>query len=199
MSIPAPNRAFGDWSVDFITDLPRDGRFDSIMVCIDRLTRMAHMIPTTKSVTAAGAAQLFHDNIVRLHGLPDRILSDRGPQFIARFWTRLWASLGVELALSSAYHAQGNGLVERVNADIEAYLRMYITDDQRWVAHLASCEFVYNNTIHSAIKTTPFFAAYHRNPRFDIAVPADPATPEQASQLQARQHCRCQRALRPHC
>lgn len=183
MPIPAPERPFSDWSVDFITDLPRDGRCDSIMVCIDRLTRLAHFVPTTKTVRAADAAQLFMDNIVRHHGLPDRILSDRGPQFVAKLWKSMWSSLNVDLALSSAYHAQGNGLVERVNANIEVYLRMFVNDAQHWLSHLSAAEFVYNNTVHSALKTSPFFAAYGRHPRMDVEVPPEASSDERAARL----------------
>ncbi|KJE98320.1 hypothetical protein CAOG_09214, partial [Capsaspora owczarzaki ATCC 30864] len=158
--IEAADKPFGDWSIDFVTGLPDSQGFNAVMVCIDRLTRVAHFIPTTKSVTAEESAQLFLENVVKLHGVPVRVLSDHGPQFIAKFWKKLWKAMDIDLSYSSAYHPQGNGLVERVNQALESYLRAYVSEAEDWARLLWLCEFTYNNTVHAAIQCSPFMAMY---------------------------------------
>jgi len=93
-------------SADFITKLPLAQEYDSILVVVDRLTKMAHFIPTTEKTTAGGLAQLFRDNVWKLHGLPESIISDRGPQFAAGVIRELNAMLGIDSKLSTAFHPQ---------------------------------------------------------------------------------------------
>jgi transposase InsO family protein len=92
--------------MDFIMDLPIVRTKNSILVMVDRLTKMAHFTPCSKSITAKETAQLILDGIVRLHGLPEEIVSDRGPQFASKFWHRLFELLGVDIRLSSAFHPE---------------------------------------------------------------------------------------------
>jgi transposase InsO family protein len=109
--------------MDFITDLPIVRAKNSILVVFDRLTKMAHFTPCSKSITAKEIAQLILDRIVRLHGLLEEIVSDRGPQFASKFWRRLFKLLGVDIRLSSAFHLETNGQTERKNQTLEQYLR----------------------------------------------------------------------------
>jgi transposase InsO family protein len=101
--------------MDFITDLPTIRAKNSILVVVDRLTKMAHFTACSKSITAKETVQLILDGIVRLHGLPKEIVSDRGPQFASKFWRRLFELLGVDIRLSSVFHLETDGQTERTN------------------------------------------------------------------------------------
>jgi len=96
-------------SVDFISELPESGGYDSIMVAVDSAGKCSHFVETVTTVTTAGAANLYLQNIWKLHGLPRKVISDRGPQFVAAFMKELYRLLGIEAATSTAYHPQTNG------------------------------------------------------------------------------------------
>ena len=102
--------------MDFIVGLPKTSKgYDSIWVIVDRLTKSAHFLPVKTTHTAKQYAQLYRDHIVSLHVIPKSIISDRGTQFIARFWEHFHAALGTRLIRSSAYHPQTDGQTERIN------------------------------------------------------------------------------------
>jgi len=121
-----PEKAWTHISADFIMKLPLAQGYDAILVVVDRLTKMAHFVPTTERTSAEGLARLFRDNIWKLHGLPDSIISDRGPQFAAGIMKELNHMLGIETKLSTAFHPQTDGQTERMNQELEQYLRMFI-------------------------------------------------------------------------
>jgi transposase InsO family protein len=110
-----PNRPWGFVAMDFITDLPIVRTKNSILVMVDRFTKMAHFTPCSKSIMIEETTQLILDGIVRLHGLPEEIVSDRGPQFASKFWRRLFELLGVDIRLFSAFHPETDGQIERTN------------------------------------------------------------------------------------
>lgn len=167
--LPIPQRPWSSVSMDFITDLPPSATFDAICVVVDRLTKMAHFIPCRKSISGEETAKLFLDNIYRYHGLPDDIISDRGPQFISRFWRSLFEILKVDIKLSSAFHPQTDGQTERVNQVLEQYLRCTINYQQDdWTSYLSLAEFAYNNSIHASTQQTPFYANYGYHPKLDM-------------------------------
>jgi len=89
-------------SVDFIVELPLFSRHDAVMTVVDSVLKWAHFIPTHMTVTAEGAARLFLHQVWKLHGLPKYVVSDRGPQFVARFTRELYRLLGIKLASSTA-------------------------------------------------------------------------------------------------
>ena len=99
-----PEKAWSHISADFIMKLPLAQGYDAILVVVDRFTKMAHFVPTTKRTSTEGLARLFRDNIWKLHGLPDSIISDRGPQFAAGIMKELNCMLGIETKLSTAFH-----------------------------------------------------------------------------------------------
>jgi len=105
--------------MDFIMDLPTVRTKNSILVVVDRLTNMAHFTPCSKSITVEETTQLILDGIVRLHGLPEEIVSDRSPQFASKFWHCLFELLGVDIRRSSAFHLETNGQTERTNQTLE--------------------------------------------------------------------------------
>jgi len=153
-------------SADFITKLSLAQGYDSILVVVDRLTKMVHFVPTTEKTSAEGLARLFRDNVWKLYGLLESIISDRGPQFAAGLMRELSGMLGIASKLSTAFHPQTDGQTERVNQELEQYLRMFIDHRQeQWPEWLETAEFAYNNKVHSSTQTTPFKANYRQDPR----------------------------------
>jgi transposase InsO family protein len=121
-SLSIPSRPWGSIAMDFITDLLTIRAKNSILVVVDRLTKMAHFTPCSKSITAEETAKLILDEIVRLHGLPEEIVSDRSPQFASKFWRHLFELLRVDIRLSSVFHPETDGQTERTNQTLEQYL-----------------------------------------------------------------------------
>ena len=107
-----PEKLWTHLTVDFITKLPVVAGKDAILVVCDRLSKMTHFVATTEATSAEGLARLFRDNIWKLHGLPESIVSDRGPQFVAEFTKELNRMLGIETRLSTAFHPQTDGQTE---------------------------------------------------------------------------------------
>ena len=127
---------------------------------------MAHFVVTTEATLAEGLARLFRDNIWKLHGLPESVVLDRGPQFAAELMKELNRMLGIETRLSTAFHPQTDGQTERMNQELEQYLRFFVDHRQKdWPEWLASAEFTVNNKVHTATKVLPFMANYGRELR----------------------------------
>jgi len=102
--------------------LPLAQEYDAILVVVDRFTKMGQFIPTTEKTSVEGLTCLFRDNVWKLYGLPDSIISDRGPQFIAGIMKELNCILGIETKLSPVFHPQTDGQTERMNQELEQYL-----------------------------------------------------------------------------
>ncbi len=113
LPLPIPNRPWSHLGVDFITDLPVSDGNTCILVIIDRFSKFCHLIPLTGLPTALQTAELLFNQVVRYYGIPEDIVSDRGPQFISRVWKAFFSLLGVTVSLSSGYHPQSNGQTER--------------------------------------------------------------------------------------
>jgi len=153
-------------TVDFITKLPVVAGKDAILVVYDRLSKMTHFVATTEGTSAEGLARLFRDNVWKLHGLPESVVSDRGPQFAAELTKELNRMLGIRTKLSTAFHPQTDRQTERMNQELEQYLRFFIENRQKdWPEWLAMAEFVVNNKVHTATKVSPFMANYGREMR----------------------------------
>jgi transposase InsO family protein len=176
-SLPIPTRPWDDITMDFITGLPDSQGYDSVLIVVDRLTKMAIYLPTTKKVTSEELARLYVKHVFSKHGIPKTIVSDRGTQFDSAFWREFTKILGADSRYSTAYHPQTDGQTERVNQELESYLRSYISflqDD--WVDYLPMAEFARNNSVNSTTKVTPFFANHGYHPRFDVNVPEEVGT-----------------------
>src|SRR6185437_13655520 len=126
----------------------------------------AHFIPVITTYSVKRYAEIYLDQIIRLHGVPKTIISDRGAQFIACFWEQLQESLGTKLICSSAYHPQTDGQTERINQILEDMLRACVlTYTKKWDECLPLAEFSYNNNYQESIKRAPFEAFYGRRCR----------------------------------
>ena len=130
-SLPVPTHRWKDLSMDFVTGLPlsadwKGDSYDSILVIVDRLTKMVHYEPVKVTINAPGLAEVIIDVVVRHHGLSDSIISDRGAIFTSKFWSSLCYFLGIKRRLSIAFHPQTDGQTERQNSTMEAYLRAFV-------------------------------------------------------------------------
>jgi len=161
-----PQKTWTHLIVDFITKLPVVAGKDAILVVCDRLSKMTHFVATTEGTSAEGLARLFWDNVWKLHGLPESVVSDRGPQFAAELTKELNRMLGIKTKLLTAFHPQTDGQTERMNQELEQYLRFFIEHRQKdWPEWLAMAEFAVNNKVHTATKVSPFMANYGREMR----------------------------------
>jgi transposase InsO family protein len=176
--LEVPDGPWEDITMDFITDLPQsemNGQtYDTILVVVDKFTKMVHYVPTHKDLTAKGLGELLHREVLRLHGTPRSIVSDRGPQFNAKYWETLCNQIQIRRRMSSAYHPQTDGQTERQNQTLEQYLRVFCNFEQDdWAIWLSTAEFAYNDSVHPATGLTPFQANTGRHP-------AGPKHPEMA-------------------
>ncbi|KAG8725221.1 hypothetical protein FRC09_005676 [Ceratobasidium sp. 395] len=187
--IDLPNRPWEEITYDLIVQLPESEGFDAIFTVVDRLSKMVHFIPTTSNATAVDIANLFVNYVWKLHGLPNKTISDRGPNFNSKFLKQLYARLNIQPHFSTAYRPQTDGQSERANQMVEGYLRHYISHRQDdWVALLPLAEFAYNNGVNSSTGKSPFYACYSFHPRFavgDNSIGDVPAADDRANWLQS--------------
>lgn len=154
-------------SMDFITGLPKSKGFDSIFVVVDQgSSKGVVFAPCNSTITAEGTADLYQENVWKRFGLPWKQISDRGPQFAAQFMDELCQKLGIERALSTAFHPQTDGETERVNQELEQYLRAFCNFRQDdWSDYLSTAEFAHNLREHSATHRAPFEVIMGYHPR----------------------------------
>lgn len=174
--------------MDFITGLPSSQGYSVIMVVVDRLSKYGHFAPLKADYTSLSVAETFIKVVVKLHGFPKSIVSDRDKVFTSKFWRHLFRLSGTTLAMSSAYHPQSDGQSEALNKCLELYLRCFRFENPKaWFHLLPWAEFWYNSSFHKSIGMTPFKAVYGRDPptlvHYQINF-ADP--PELQSMLQQR-------------
>jgi len=129
-------------SVDFVVELPESSRHDAVMTVVDSISKRVHFVLTHTTVTAEGAARLFLHHVWKLHGLPKHVVSDCRPQFVASFTKELYRLLGVRLSSSTAWHPQMNGQTERVNQELDQFIRLFVNKWQNdWYDLLPIAEF----------------------------------------------------------
>ncbi|MBW0552264.1 hypothetical protein O181_091979 [Austropuccinia psidii MF-1] len=168
--LPIPNGPCICLSMDFITQLQLSNSFDSILVIVDRFSKMEVFLPKMPSRTSLDLAHFFINNIFSKHALPSSIVSDRGSLFFSLFWTNLSQQLKISRDLSTSYHPETDGQTERVNKILQQYLWMYFSYHQDdWNTWLPLAESFYNNSDHYSTKQSPFFTVYGRDTHFDSA------------------------------
>src|SRR5215212_10026170 len=161
-----PTECWTHVSMDFITQLLLTrGKYDTIVIFINMLSKMVHFIPTTTTATAPATARIFFDSIFQLHGLPKVIVSDWDSKFTSQFWRTLFEHLGTKLAMSTAFHPQTDGQTERMNRTLEDMLRAFVNYKQDdWDTYLSAAEFAYNSAPNASTGMTPFKMVYGSDP-----------------------------------
>jgi transposase InsO family protein len=156
--LPIPEKPWRVISIDFVGPLPRTpDYYNYILVVVDKFSKQGHFIPTTTNVTAKETAELLLNNVVRLHGLPEAIISDRGHEFVAALFQEVWKAMGTELRMSTAYHPQSDGQTERLNRELEQQLRTHANrTGSNWKQWLSVVEMHYNSDVHESTGKTPY-------------------------------------------
>jgi hypothetical protein len=162
--LPIPEWKWETISMDFITGLPTSTKQnDVIMVVVDKLSESDHFIPVKFTCKVIDLAQVFMQEIFRLHGMPKEIVFDRDTKFISNFWKSLMAGLETKLFFSTAYHPQTNEKIERVNQILEDMIRMHVIHQpKKWEDYLPLVEFACNNSYQASLKMSPFEVLYGR-------------------------------------
>lgn len=175
--LDVPEKPWESISLDFIGPLPKSSLgHDSVLVFVDRFSKMAHFAPTTTTVDALGTAKLFINHVFRLHGLPTSIISDRDPRFVSSFWKEIFRALGISLNISTSNHPQTDGQTEVVNKQLGNYLKSFAsTSPSTWDSLLPLAEISHNSSRHSSTRFSPFEVCYSFAPRFpsDFVVPSN--------------------------
>lgn len=160
---PLHPNAMPEWpwqfiSIDLIVKLLESNRFDSIAVIVDCLSKAIRVLPCTEHISSKGIARLYWDHIWKDYRLPEVVISDRGQIFVGHFMQDLLKLLGIKSNVSTAYHPQTDGQMERVNQEIEQYLQVFtnfMQDD--WADWLSLAEFSYNDKVHTMTGFSPFY------------------------------------------
>jgi hypothetical protein len=160
-----PLAIWKDISMDFITLLPKSGNKSIIMVVVDRLSKYAHFCALQHLFTSSTVAQIFMDQVFKLHGMPHSIISDSDPTFTSNFWQELFKIQGTELHLNTTYHPQTNGQKKVVNKCLETYLSFFALEKKnQWAQWLLLAEWWYNTSYHTTTRMTQFEAVYGQKP-----------------------------------
>jgi hypothetical protein len=163
--LPIPPAIWKDISIDFITSLPKSENKSVIMMVVDRLSKYAHFCALQHPFTTSTVAQIFMDQVFKLHGMSHSIVSDRDPTVTSNFWQEMFKIQGIELHLITAYHPQTDGQMEVVNKCLETYLRCFALEKKnQWAQWLPLVEWWYNTSYHTATRMTPFEAVYRQKP-----------------------------------
>jgi hypothetical protein len=170
--LPIPARRWETMTMDFVGPLPMTSSgHDFLLAVVDKFSKTVHLIPCTQKVTASEVSQLVYDNVVRLHGFPEVIVSDRDSRFTSNFWKALWKLSGTQLAMSTSYHPQTDGQTENVNRAVQDILRAYVKDNRKdWDRHLTAVEIAINSSRHASTGYTPHFLSHNQEMRLPFGI-----------------------------
>ena len=160
-SLPIPDRPWQLVGLDFMGPLPKSKGYDYLLVVIDRFTSQVHLLHTTTCVTAKAVAWLFFTEIVRLHGMPESIVSNRDLKFTSKFWKELHWLIGMKLLMSTLFHPQTDGAMEWANCSISQVLWALVRNSQNnWAEHCPMVEFALNSSVSTSTGYVPFELNY---------------------------------------
>lgn len=166
-NMPIPAYPWQSIGMDFVGPFPVDGGFDYLWVIICRLTSLVHLVPLSVRVKTTELAWFYVRDVVRLHGMPETIVSDRDSKFTAKFWRELHRIMGTKLLMSTSFHPPTDGQSERAIRSIGQIMRSTVAPDQRdWVSKIPLVEFAINSSINSSTGFAPFELTYGFMPRF---------------------------------
>ncbi|KAL0162325.1 hypothetical protein M9458_041721, partial [Cirrhinus mrigala] len=155
--LPVPQRPWSHLAIDFVTDLPPSNGYTTILSVVNRFSKACRFIPLPKLPSALETAEVLCNWVFRLYGLPEDIISDRGPQFTSRLWATFFRLLGVNVSLTSSYHPQANGQIERLNQELTRFLRTYCQNRQEdWNRYLFWAEYAQNSLRKPSTSLTLF-------------------------------------------
>uniref|UniRef100_A0AAY5K731 Gypsy retrotransposon integrase-like protein 1 n=1 Tax=Esox lucius TaxID=8010 RepID=A0AAY5K731_ESOLU len=189
LPLPVPSSPWSHVALDFVTSLPQSEGNDTILTIVDRFSKSAHFVALLKLPSASETADLLVLHVFRPHGIPEDIVSDRGPQFISRVWKEFCSALGASVSLSSGFHPQSNDQTERTNQDLEAALRCVTAQNpSTWAKQLLWVEYAHNSLTSSATGLSPFEASLGYQPPLFPSQEKDLAVPSVQDNL-----CRCRK------
>ena len=202
MPLPVPQGIWTDVALDFVEALPRVRGKSVILTVVDHLSKYCHFIPLAHPYSAESVAQAFFSEVVRLHGVPQSMVSDRDTVFTSLFWQELMRLMGTKLHMTTAFHPQSDGQSESANRVIIMYLRCPTGDRPRqWLRWPPWAEYLFNTAYQSSLRDTPFRVVYGRDPPSirsyepgDTRVPAVAKTMAEREEFLADVHARLEHA-----
>ncbi len=190
--LSVPSRPWSHISLDFVTGLPPSQGNTVVLTVVDRFSKATHFIPLPKIPSARETAVAVIDHVFRIHGLPMDVVSDRGPQFISKFWKEFCRLLGATVSLSSGYHPQSNGQTERANQDLERVMRCLVSQNpSSWSQQLSWVEYAHNSLPVSSTGLSPFECSLGYQPPIFQSMESEVAVPSAHAFVQ-----RCRRTWR---
>ncbi|KAL0161286.1 hypothetical protein M9458_045011, partial [Cirrhinus mrigala] len=176
--LSVPSRPWSHISLDFVTGLPPSRGNTVVLTVVDRFSKATHFIALPKLPSARETAVAVIDHVFRIHGLLTDVVSDRGPQFVSKFWREFCHLLGATVSLSSGFHPQSNGQTERANQDLERMLRRLVSQNpSSWSQQLSWVEYAHNSLPVSATGLSPFECSLGYQPPIFPSLESEVAVP----------------------